>query len=64
MKRYNPKPSLFAVSSILFLVLGLSAAHLNAAEVNAGDDQVVAMQDVTDPNGPVDPNLLSPTHPA
>lgn len=64
MKCCNPKPSLFAVSIILSLLLGLSAAHLNAAEVNAGDDQVVAMQDVTDPNGPVDPNLLSPTHPA
>lgn len=46
------------------MVLGFSAAHLNAAEVNAGEDQVVAMHDVTDPNGQVDPNLLDPTHPA
>ena len=31
---------------------------------DAGEAQVVAMHDVTDPNGPVDPNLLDPTHPA
>ncbi|MHC4204554.1 MAG: LamG-like jellyroll fold domain-containing protein [Planctomycetota bacterium] len=64
MKRYNPKTHFFSVSIVLLLVLGLSVTHSNAAEVDAGEDQVVAMHDVTDPNGLVDPNLLDPTHPA
>ncbi|MFC1763060.1 LamG-like jellyroll fold domain-containing protein [Planctomycetota bacterium] len=32
--------------------------------VEAGEPQIVAMHDVTDPNSPVDPALLDPTHSA
>ncbi len=49
---------------IAFVLVALCVGQAHALEVDAGEPQVVAMHDVTDPNGPVDPNLLDPTHPA
>ncbi|MFC1765244.1 hypothetical protein ACFL6U_24625 [Planctomycetota bacterium] len=56
----------FTQKSILFaglVLLALWAGQTLAVGVDAGEPQVVAMHDVTDPNV-VDPNLLDPTHPA
>lgn len=55
---------LFVVSIVLSLWLGLWAQPSRAVEVNAGVDQIVAMNDLADPNSSVDPNLLDPTNPA
>ena len=57
----------FRLKSAMFVgiaLLALYAGQADAVEADAGEPQVVAMHDVTDPNGPVDPNLLDPTHPA
>ena len=50
--------------SMLIIVLALLVGTAHAVNVNAGADQVVAMNNLADPNSPVDPNLLVPTHPA
>ena len=54
----------FAIFVLALLCLAASARSLHAVEVNAGEDQVVAMNDLAAPDSPVDPNLLQPTHPA
>lgn len=59
MKCFTCKSAFFI--GLVFLVL--CAGQAIALEVDAGEPQVVAMHDVTDPNGPVDPNLLDPKHP-
>ncbi len=56
--------NLFVVSILLFLWVGLCAQPLHAVEVNAGEDQIVAMHDLADPNSPIDPNLSDPSNPA
>lgn len=60
MQRNSLKPTLL----ITFVILMLTTIPMQALEVDAGLGQVVAMNDLLDPNSPVDANLLDPAHPS
>jgi hypothetical protein len=64
VKWMKSEPNWSSLLVVLCLWLGVSVGHVSAVEVDAGPDQVVAMNDLADPNSLVDPNLLDPTHPS
>ena len=52
------------LDDVAFITSSVQTVVVAVISVDAGEPLIVAMHDATDPNGPVDPALLDPVHPA